>query len=69
MIMAWGLHIGEHEQVVTWVMKELFEEALILKMEALLEWAHPSWAFDFSKGYATEEEGVEKGIFPFVNWP
>ena len=69
MIMAWGLQVGEHEQVVGWVMRELFEEELISNMDALLEWAHPGWAFDFSEGYEDEEEGREKGVFPFVNWP
>ena len=69
MTMAWGLEIGEHERVVEWVMKELFEEELIPNMEAWLEWAHPGWAFNFSEGYAEEEEGREKGFVPFVNWP
>lgn len=55
--------------MVGWVMRELFEEELISNMDALLEWAHPGWAFDFSKGFAYEEEGIEKGILPFVNWP
>ena len=55
--------------MVGWVMRELFEEELIPNMDALLEWARPGWAFDFSEGYASEEEGIEKEILPFVNWP
>ena len=69
MIMAWGLQIGEHELVVGWVMKELFEKDLIPNLDALLEWAHSGWAFDFSEGYEDEAEGIEKGVVSFLNWP
>ena len=69
MVMAWGLQTEDHEQVVGWVMRELFDKDLILNVDSMLEWAHPGWAFDFSEGYELEEEGIEMGIVPFVYWP
>ena len=69
MTMAWGLQVGEQDKIVAWVMQELFKEALIPNMESLLEWAHPGWASNFSKFYANKEEGIVKGIIPFINWP
>ena len=53
-----GFACRRTEKIVAWVMRALFEEALIPNLEALLEWVLLGWAFDFSEGYADEKEGV-----------
>lgn len=68
MLFAWGMELNEEVEIVKWVVRSLFEEELLGKLESLVEWVVLGKGYDVSKGIEDMDEATKEGMILFVRW-
>ncbi|GLJ07005.1 hypothetical protein SUGI_0055230 [Cryptomeria japonica] len=69
MVVAWGMNLGEREEVVNWVMHSCFEDEWLLVSQTVMEWMVPGASFDLREGVVNKEVDELWELFPFIYWP